>query len=211
MKQNEQLLEILRRNEDAISWTLTDLKGLDPSLCTLRIFLEDESRPFREAQRILNLKVWEVVKEEILKWLNVEIIYPISNSEWVILVHIVLKTARLTVTMIKTHLSIKWRVYIDYQKLNSAIKNYHFPLTFIDQILDQLARSCYFCFLDGYSATTRVQSILKIKRRRHSHDLLSHSPSNACHLDCAMPRNISMMYDSNLLRLSWRQLGSFCG
>ena len=49
IKQKRQLLEVLRRNEDAIGWTLTDLKGLDPSLCTHRIFLEDESRPVREA------------------------------------------------------------------------------------------------------------------------------------------------------------------
>ena len=51
MKQEEQLLDLLRRNEEAIGWTLTDLKVLDPSLCTHRIFIEDESRPVREAQR----------------------------------------------------------------------------------------------------------------------------------------------------------------
>ena len=51
MKQEEQLLEVLRWNEEAIGWTLTDLKGLDPSLCTHRIFLEDESKPVREARR----------------------------------------------------------------------------------------------------------------------------------------------------------------
>ena len=39
MKQEEQLLEVLRRNEETIGWTLMDLKGLDPSLCT------DETRP----------------------------------------------------------------------------------------------------------------------------------------------------------------------
>ena len=49
IKQEEQLLEVLRQNEDAIGWTLTDLKGLDPSLCIHRIFLEDESRPVKEA------------------------------------------------------------------------------------------------------------------------------------------------------------------
>ena len=51
IKQEEKLLEVLRKNEEAIGWTLTDLKGLNPSLCTHRIFLEDESRPIREAQR----------------------------------------------------------------------------------------------------------------------------------------------------------------
>ena len=70
IKHEEKLLEVLWRNEEAIGWTLTDVKGLDPSLCTHRIFLEDESRPVMEAQRRLNLKVWEAVKEEILKWLN---------------------------------------------------------------------------------------------------------------------------------------------
>ena len=81
IKQKEKLLEVSRRNEEAIGWTLTDLKRLDPSLCTHHIFLEDESRPVREAQRRLNPKVWEAVKEEILKWLNAEIIYPISDSQ----------------------------------------------------------------------------------------------------------------------------------
>ena len=49
IKQEEQLLEVLMRNEDTIGWTLMDLKGLDPSLYTHCIFLEDESRPVREA------------------------------------------------------------------------------------------------------------------------------------------------------------------
>ena len=82
-------MEVLRWNEDAIGWTLMDLKGLDTSLCTHCIFLEDESRPTRVAQRRLNLKVWKAVKEKILKCLNLEIIHPISNSQWVSHVHVV--------------------------------------------------------------------------------------------------------------------------
>ena len=97
IKQEEKLLEVLRKNEEAIGWTLTDLKGLDPSLCIHCIFLEDESRPVREAQRRLNPKVWEAVKEEILKWLNAEIIYPISDSQWVSPVHVVPKKSGVTV------------------------------------------------------------------------------------------------------------------
>ena len=49
IKQEEKLLEVLTKNEEATGWNLTDLKGLDPSLCTHRIFLEDDSRPIREA------------------------------------------------------------------------------------------------------------------------------------------------------------------
>ena len=155
-------MDVLRQNEDAISWILTDLKGLDPSLCTHRIFLEDESRPVREAQRQLNVKVWEAMKEEILKWLDAEIIYPISDSQWVSPLHIVPKKAGVTVTInekgeeIQTCLPTKWRDSIDYQKLNSASKKDHFPLPFIDQILDRLAGSSYFCFLDGYLGYNQI-------------------------------------------------------
>ena len=132
-------------------------KGLDPSLCTHCIFLEDESRPVREAQRRLNPKVWEAIKLEILKWLNAEIIYPISDSQRVSPVHVVSKKAGVTVTTnekgeeIQTRLLTKWRVSINYRKLNSATKKDHFPLPFIDQILDRLAGSSYLCFLNGYS------------------------------------------------------------
>ena len=161
-KQEEQLLEVLRKNKQPIGWTLTDLKGLDPSLCTHRIFLEDESRSIREAQRRLNLRVWEVVKEEILKWLNAEIIYPISDSQWVSPVHVVPKKAGVTVTTnekgeeIQVRLMTKWRVCIDYRKLNSTTKEDHLPLLFIDKILDRLAGSNYLCFLDGYSRYNQI-------------------------------------------------------
>ena len=102
------------------------------------------------------------MKEEILKWLNAEIIYPISDSQWVSPVHIIPKKAGVTVTMkekseeIQTRLPTKWRVCIDYRKLNSATKKDHFRLPFIDQILDRLAGSNYFYFLDGYSSYSQI-------------------------------------------------------
>ena len=162
IEQEKPLLDVISWNEDVIGWTLTDLKGLDPSLCTHRIFLQDESRLVREAQRQLIPKVWEAVKEKILKWLNAEIIYPISDSQWVSPMHVVSKKAGVTVTMnekgeeIQTRLPMKWRVCIDYRKLNFTTKKDHFPLPFIDQILDRLARSSYFCFLDGYSSYNQI-------------------------------------------------------
>ena len=78
---------------------MADLIGMDPSLCTHSIFLEDESKPVRKTQRQLNPKVWEVVKEEILKWLNTKIIYLISNNLWVGSVHIAHKKAGVMITM----------------------------------------------------------------------------------------------------------------
>jgi hypothetical protein len=52
--------------------------------------------------------------------------------------------------------TIGWRVCIDYQKLNSHTRKDHFPLPFIDQILERLAGQSYYCFLDGYSGYNQV-------------------------------------------------------
>ena len=146
----------------AIGWNLSDLKGIDSSLCMHRIFLEEDSRPSREAQRRLNPKVWDAVKDEILKWLNAGIIYPISDSPWVSPVHVVPKKAGITVTTndkgeeLQMRLPTKWRVCIDYRKLNAATKKDHFPLPFIDQILDKLSGQGFYCFLDGYSGYNQL-------------------------------------------------------
>ena len=78
--QEERLLAVVRARKEAIGWNLSDLKGIDPSLCMHRIFLEEDSRPSREAQRRLSPKVWDVVKDEILKWLNAGIIYPDGDN-----------------------------------------------------------------------------------------------------------------------------------
>ena len=121
-----------------------------------------DSRPSREAQRRLNPKVWDVVKDKILKWLNEGIIYPISNSPWVSPVHVVPKKAGIIVRTndkgeeIQTRLTTKWRVYIDYRKLNAATKKDHFPLPFIDQILDKLSGQGFYCFLDDYSGYNQL-------------------------------------------------------
>ena len=52
-------------------------------MCMHRILLEDGHKPSVEAQRRLNPTMKEVVHKEILNWLDVGVIYPISDSAWV--------------------------------------------------------------------------------------------------------------------------------
>jgi len=52
-------------------------------------------------------------------------------------------------------------VYIDYRKLNSVARNDHFPLPFIDQILEKLTRWSFYCFLDGYYGYNQIPGYLK--------------------------------------------------
>ena len=49
-----------------------------------------------------------------------------------------------------------WRICIDYQKLNKATRTYHFPLPFLDQMLDRLAGHEYYCFLDEYLGYNQI-------------------------------------------------------
>ena len=99
----------------------------------------------------------EVVRKEVLKWLNARFIYAISDSPWVSPVHVVPKKGGFTVIrnekneLIPTRTVIGWRVCIDYKKLNTVTRNDHYPLPFIDQMLDRLACHPHYCFLDGYS------------------------------------------------------------
>ena len=52
--------------------------------------------------------------------------------------------------LIPTRVQNAWRVCIDYRKLNEASRKDHFPLPFIDQMLERLAGKSHYCFLDGY-------------------------------------------------------------
>jgi hypothetical protein len=160
--QENSLLAVLKKHKEAIGWTVADLKGIDPSICMHRIHLEENARPSREAQCRLNPNMKEVVMKEVVKLLDTCIIYPISDSKWVSPTHVVPKKSGITVVensvgeLIPQRTTTGWRVCIDYRKLNSHTRKDHFPLPFIDQILERLAGQSYYCFLDGYSRYNQV-------------------------------------------------------
>ena len=83
LNQENQLLEILRTHRTALGWTIADIKGISPFICTHRIHLEEDVKPSRQPQRRLNPIMKEVVKKEVLKLLDVGVIYPIADSKWV--------------------------------------------------------------------------------------------------------------------------------
>ncbi|XP_070660582.1 uncharacterized protein [Malus domestica] len=103
----------------------------------------------------------EVVKKEIIKLLDCGVIYNISDSRWVSPVQCVPKKSGVTVVtnaeneLVPTRIQIGWRVCIDYKKLNATTRKDHFPLPFIDQMLERSAGYAFYCFLDGYSGFYR--------------------------------------------------------
>ena len=95
--EEQKLLVILRKYKEAIAWSIEDLKGIRPSICMHKILLEDNAKTSIEHQKRLNPVMKEVVRKEVLKWLNVGFIYAISDSSWVSLVHVVPKKGGFTV------------------------------------------------------------------------------------------------------------------
>ena len=144
-EQEGKLLNVLRDHKSALGWTIVDIKGISPLICTHKIYLEDDCKTSREPQRRLNPTMKDVVKNEVIKLLDAGIIYPIFDSMWVSPTQVVPKKSGMTVVknenneMIPARLVTGWRMCVNYRKLNAVTRKDHFPLPFIDQILERVA------------------------------------------------------------------------
>ncbi|GJZ28560.1 putative nucleotidyltransferase, ribonuclease H [Tanacetum coccineum] len=129
------LIEVLKNYKGTIAWSITDIKGIDSSFCTHKILMEDEFKPSVQPQRRVNPNIKEVV---------------------------VPKKGGMTVVknekdeLIPQRTVTEWHVCIDYRKLNNATRKDHFPLPFIDQMLERLAGHEYYCFLDRFSGYFQI-------------------------------------------------------
>ncbi|RVW77155.1 Transposon Ty3-I Gag-Pol polyprotein [Vitis vinifera] len=155
--QEDSLLGVLRKCKKAIGWQISDLKGISPLVCTHHIYMEEDAKPVRQPQRRLNPHMQEVVRGEVLKLL----------SSWDHISHLRQlvgeshpsspKKSGITVIQnekgeeVSTRPTSGWRVCIDYRKLNSVTRKDHFPLPFMDQVLERVSGHPFYCFLDGYS------------------------------------------------------------
>ncbi|GJY02266.1 reverse transcriptase domain-containing protein [Tanacetum coccineum] len=115
-----------------------------------------------QKRRVNHSFIHEVIKKEVIKLLDAGLIYPIFDSPWVSPAHCVPKKGGMTIVqnedneLIPTKLVTGWRVCIDYRKLNDSTLKDHFPLPFMDQMLERLARNEYYCILDGFSRYFKI-------------------------------------------------------
>ncbi|KAJ8751474.1 hypothetical protein K2173_016691 [Erythroxylum novogranatense] len=137
------LIHVLRENKEAIGWSIADIKGISLTICMHRILLEDDCKPKEQP-----LKSIESTNDE--------------DSKWVSPTQVVPKKTGITVVenekgeLVPTRVQNGWRVCIDFRKLNVATRKYHFPLPFIDQMLEKLADRSHYCCLDGYSGFHQI-------------------------------------------------------
>nr|GFA59099.1 reverse transcriptase domain-containing protein [Tanacetum cinerariifolium] len=156
------LIKVLKSHKRAIAWKLSDIQGINPEFCTHKILMEEDYKPAMQHQRRVNPKIHDVIKKEVEKLLDAGLIYPISDSLWVSPIHCVPKKGGFTFVeneenkLILTRLVTGWRVCIDYRKLNETTRKDHFPLPFMDHMLERLAGNKFYCFLDGFSGYFQI-------------------------------------------------------
>nr|GEX96607.1 reverse transcriptase domain-containing protein [Tanacetum cinerariifolium] len=171
MEEKTALITVLKSHKRAIAWKLSDIKGIDLEFCTHKIIMKEDFELAIQHQRRVNPKIHDVIKQEVLKLLDAGLIYPISDSPWVSLVHCVPKKGGFTVVenednkLNPTRLVTRWHVCIDYRKLNEATRMDHFPLPFMDQMLERLAGNQYYCFLNGFSGYFQIPIDPKVQEK----------------------------------------------
>ncbi|XP_062114006.1 uncharacterized protein LOC133825019 [Humulus lupulus] len=206
------LLAVLKKYTRAIGWNMANIKCISPSFCMHTILLEDCYNNSVEQQRRFNPIMKEVVRKEIIKWLDYGIVYPISDSSWVSPIQYVPKKGGVTVVanenneLIPTRQVMGWRVCMDYRKLNKAIRKENFSLPFIDQILDRLREKSFIASLTGIQAIIRFPLRQKTKRRLPSLILMAPLPLEGCCLDCAMLLPLSNVVRGRFFQIWWKSL-----
>nr|GFA08055.1 reverse transcriptase domain-containing protein [Tanacetum cinerariifolium] len=80
--EKEALLKVLIYNKRAIAWKIFDIKGIDLRFYTHKILMEEDYKPAVQSQKRVNSKIHDVIKKEVIKLLDAEMIYPISDSPW---------------------------------------------------------------------------------------------------------------------------------
>ena len=129
---------MLRKNKEALGWTLGDIHGISPTIVQHRIHLEDNPKPYRDRQRILNPTLQEVVKKEILKWLDHDIIYSISDSKCVSPLKVIIKKTSIIVIKDEKDKLIPIRISVDcmhdYWKLDATTRKDYFPLPILIKV-----------------------------------------------------------------------------
>ncbi|GJR03795.1 putative nucleotidyltransferase, ribonuclease H [Tanacetum coccineum] len=180
-EKKNKLISVLKKHNQAFAWKTTDIPGICPSFCKHKIQLLDYKKPVVQKQRRLNPNMQEVVKKEIVKLLDTSIIYPIVDSPWVSPIYCVPKKGGITVVtnkndeLVPTRTITGWRVCIDYRKLKEATAKDHFPLPFMDQMLERLAGNKYFCFLNGFSRYFQIPINPNDQEKQHSRVLSAHT------------------------------------
>ncbi|GKA35591.1 reverse transcriptase domain-containing protein [Tanacetum coccineum] len=119
--EKERLVSVLKNHKEVFAWKTSDILGISPSFCKHKINFEDDVKPVIQRQRRLNRNMKEVIKKDIIKLLDLEIIYAIEDSPWNQLIR---KRPLSLALMEPTPTSVCLLVFATRQQLFKELKRY---------------------------------------------------------------------------------------
>jgi hypothetical protein len=123
--------------------TKLNIKGIDSSISTHRIIMEDDAKPFVDAQKRGNTKMKEVIRNKVIRLLDAGIIYQISDRKWVSHADCIPKYGAITIisyddsSLIPTRTITGYNICIDFRKFNKDTKKKHKPPPLMEKILEK--------------------------------------------------------------------------
>ncbi|XP_073261648.1 uncharacterized protein [Populus alba] len=144
---------LLQEYVDVFAWSYEDMPGLDRNIVVHKIPLEEGCKPVKQKLRRAHLDVWIKVKTELEKQWNAGFLEVVKYPQWVSNIVVVPKKEG------------KIRVCVDFRNLNKASPKDDFPLPHIDVLVDNVARSSTYSFMDGFSGYNQIKMALEDKAK----------------------------------------------
>jgi len=134
------------------------------------------AKPVRQRQYRLNPRYKEKLRLEIQKMLDVGIIEPVEESEWI------------SPMVVQDKKIGEIKICVDLRKLNDACLTDPFPTPFIDEVLDSIGGHEAYSFTDGFSGYDHIKLLRKIGTRQHLQWRKAITSILLCHLGSRMPQ-----------------------
>jgi hypothetical protein len=141
----EKIADLLHKYQDLFPTTFSEMKGIAGELGEMKIPLKPDAKPVRQRPYRLNPKYKEKVKAELDRMIEVGIIEPIAESEWIIPM------------VVQDKKTGGIRICVDLRKLNDACLHDPFLTPFTDKVLENIGGKEAYSFTDGFSGYHQIK------------------------------------------------------
>jgi len=145
LEQEQQLIQVLKKNLSSFAWSVTDMSGINPDFLCHKLNINPLAKPKVQKRRRLSGDRAQAAAEEICKLLEAAHIREIQYPTWLA-----------NMVMVKKS-NGKWRMCVDFTDLNNACPKDSYPLPNIDALVDSASGCALLSFLDAYSGYNQIK------------------------------------------------------
>ena len=138
-EEKSKLILLLKEFKDLFAWDYSEMPGLDPGLVAYSLNVDPQAKPVAQPARIFHIEIEGQIVKEVQKLLAAGFIKPIQHPRWISkIVPVKKKNGQI-------------RCCVDFRNLNKACPKDEFPLLNMDLLIDSVAGSTLFSFMDGFN------------------------------------------------------------